>query len=190
MTDHRGGKSATGGLPLVPKTIITHRRKADFMKSPFGILVVLSFLAMGFPANGQAEQVKFGDWVGMEETELTTHQKTKKIGTRAKDGISSIWLSDSSRDTIELTLISEKQIASDYFSYQIDRIENLTIRSALKGCESNCLTDDVSRNGELIKNMKRGLILKVEYDSFPDITQNPIFSLRGFSRAYRWLTAE
>lgn len=160
------------------------------MKSPLSILVVLSFLAMGFPANGQSGQVQFGDWVGLRETELTTQQKTKKIGTRAKDGISSIWLSDSNRDTIELTLISEKQIASDYYSYQIDRIDTLTIRSALKDCESNCLTDDVPRKGELIKNMKRGLILKVEYDSFPDVAQKPIFSLKGFTRAYKWLTTE
>jgi invasion protein IalB len=160
------------------------------MKSPLRILVVLSLFAMVIPANGLAEQLKFGDWVGLEETDLTTHQKTKKIGTHTKDGNSSMWLSDSDSDTVQLILISEKTIASGYYSYQIDRIDNLTIRSALKGCDSNCLTDDVPKKGELIQNMKSGMRLKLEYESYPDVTQKPTFSLRGFSRAYGWLITE
>jgi invasion protein IalB len=81
-------------------------------------------------------------------------------------------------------------MASEYFSYRIDRVDTLTIRSAIKGCESNCLTDEVSKKGELIKMMKRGLQIKFEYDSYPDIAQNPTFSLRGFSRAYNWLLSK
>jgi hypothetical protein len=69
-------------------------------------------------------------------------------------------------------------------------VDTLVIRSAIKGCESNCLEDFVARNGELIKTMRRGLKIEFEYDSEPDIAQTPTFSLRGFSRAYKWLLSE
>ncbi len=139
-----------------------------------------------------AEQLSFRDWVGIQETDPLTNQQRKKIGTFAKDGISSLWLSDSDSEaeTVQLTLQSKKEMASEYFSYRIDRVETLTIRSAVKGCESNCLTDEVSKKGELIKMMKRGLQIKFEYDSYPDIARNPTFSLRGFSRAYNWLLSK
>jgi hypothetical protein len=139
-----------------------------------------------------AEQLKFRDWVGIEEPDPLTNQQSKKIGSFANDGISTLWLSDSDSgaDTVQLTLESKKTMASDYFSYRIDSVDTLTIRSAIKGCQSNCLTDDVLKKGELIKTMKRGLQIKFEYDSYPDITQNPTFSLRGFTRAYNWLLTE
>ena len=147
---------------------------------------------MVFSANCPAEQIKFADWVGIEETDAATNIKSRQIGTAAKDGISTLWLSDpdTGGDNIELTLKSEKKIASVYFSYRIDKVETLTIRSAIKGCESNCLTDFIPKNGELIKTMKRGLKIEFEYDSYPDIAQKPTFSLRGFSRAYNWLLSE
>ena len=147
---------------------------------------------MVFSENCPAEQIKFADWVGIEETDPATNKKSRQIGTVAKDGISTLWLSDSDTGdkTIELTLKSKKKIASEYFSYRIDRVDTLEIRSAIKGCESNCLTDFVPNNGELIKTMKRGLRMKLEYDSYPDIAQKPTFSLRGFSKAYAWLLTE
>ena len=160
------------------------------MISLLRIFLILTIFILFVPANGSAEQLKFRDWVGLEETDPATNQKIKKIGTRAGDGVTSIWLSDSGPDTLKLTLMSEKTIASGYYSYQIDGIDNLVIRSALKGCESSCLTDDLSKAGEFIKNMKRGIILKVEYDADPDEDQKPTFSLKGFSRAYRWLVTK
>jgi len=137
-----------------------------------------------------AEQIKFTDWVGVAETDPDTNQEIKKIGTQAKDGISSIWLSGSGEGTIQLTLTSKKSIASEYFSYRIDNVDNLMISSASRTCESNCLTEYVSKNGEVIKTMKRGLKMKLEYDTLPDTTHRPTFSLRGFSKAYKWLMAE
>ena len=160
------------------------------MISSLRIFMILAIFILFVPASGLAEQLKFRDWVGLEETDPATNQKIKKIGTRAQDGISSIWLSDSGPDTLQLILMSEKTISSDYYSYRIDRIDNLVIRSALKGCESSCLTDDVPKTGEFIKNMKRGIKLKLEYESDPDVGQKPTFSLKGFSRAYRWLVTE
>ncbi len=150
------------------------------------------FLIMGFCGSSFAGQQSFGDWIGIEEPDPLTQKQSKKIGTFADDGISTLWLSDSDSDgeTLQLILESKKTMASEYFSYRIDRIGTLTISSAIKGCESNCLTDDVSKKSELIKTMKRGLQIKFEYDSYPDITQNPTFSLRGFSRAYNWLLTE
>jgi invasion protein IalB len=147
---------------------------------------------MVFSANCPAEQIKFADWVGIEETDPATNIKSRQIGTNAKDGISTLWLSDpdTGGDNIELTLKSEKKIASVYFSYQIDKVETLVIRSAIKGCESNCLIDFIPKNGELIKTMKRGLKIKFGYDSYPDTAQKPTFSLRGFSKAYNWLLSE
>ena len=149
----------------------------------------LVFLIMVFGGSTFAEQLRFRDWVGIKELDPLTNQQSKKIGTFANDEISSLWLSDAGLDaeTVQLTLESKKEMASEYFSYRIDRVDTLTIRSAIKGCASNCLTDDVLKKGELIKTMKSGLQIKFEYDSYPDVTQNPTFSLRGFSRAYNWL---
>lgn len=153
------------------------------------LLAALVFLMMLLGGSAFADQLRFRDWVGIEELDPLTNQQSKKIGTFAKDRISSLWLSDAGLDaeTVQLTLESKKEMASEYFSYRIDRVDTLTIRSAIKGCESNCLTDDVLKKGELIKTMKSGLQIKFEYDSYPDVTQNPTFSLRGFSRAYNWL---
>jgi hypothetical protein len=105
-----------------------------------------------------------------------TNIKSRQIGTFAKDGISTLWLSDldAGGDNIELILKSAEKIDSVYFSYRIDRVDTLMIRS-------------IPKNGELIKTMKRGLRIKFEYDSYPDITRKPTFSLRGFSKAYWWL---
>ena len=148
----------------------------------FSIMMILGSSAF-------ADKLRFRDWVGIEEMDPLTNQQSKKIGTFADDRISSLWLSDAGLDaeTVQLTLESKKEMASEYFSFRIDSVETLTIRSAIKGCESNCLTDDVEKKGELIKLMKSGLQIKFEYDAYPDITQNPTFSLKGFSRAYNWL---
>jgi hypothetical protein len=78
-------------------------------------------------------------------------------------------------------------MASEYFSYRIDNIDTLTIRSAIKGCESNCLIEYVPKKGAFIKTLKRALRIQFEYDTYPQITQNPTFSLRGFTKAYNWL---
>ena len=156
------------------------------------LFAALFFIMMAFGSSAFAEQLRFGDWVGIQEPDALTNQQSKKIGTFAKDGISSLWLSDAASDEemVQLILESKKEMASEYFSYRIDRVDTLTIRSAIKGCQSNCLTDDVSKKGELIKTMKRGLQIRFEYDSYPDIAQNPAFSLRGFSRAYNWLLTD
>lgn len=162
------------------------------MKTPLHIWLVIILSVMVFATTGLAEQIKFADWVGIEETDPATKMKSKQIGTLAGDRISSMWLaaSVSGPDQIQLTLKSEKMIVSNYFSYRIDRVDNLTIRSAIKGCNANCLTDEVPKNSELIRTMRRGLLIKFEYDSVPDITQKPTFSLRGFSRAYKWLLSD
>ena len=156
------------------------------------VLMVIAIGLMVFSVNCPAEQIKFADWVGVEETDPATKIKSRQIGTAAKDGISSLWLSDldAGGDNIELTLKSAEKIASLYFSYRIDRVETLMIRSALSGCDSHCLKDSIPKNGELIKTMKRGLKIKFEYDSQPDIARKPTFSLRGFSKAYRWLLSK
>lgn len=156
------------------------------------LFAALFFIMMAFGDSVFAEQLRFGDWVGIQEPDALTNQQRKKIGTAAKDGVSSLWLavSDSDAEMVQLILESKKEMASEYFSYRIDRVDTLTIRSAIKGCQSNCLTDDVSKKGELIKTMKRGLQIRFEYDSYPDIAQNPAFSLRGFSRAYNWLLTD
>lgn len=155
----------------------------------FAAMLVLMMILGG---SAFAEQRKFRDWVGIEEPDPLTNQQSKKIGTFASDGVSSLWLSnaDTDAETVQLTLESKKEMASEYFSYRIDRVDTLTIRSAIKGCESNCLTDDVLKKGELIKTMKSGLQIKFEYDSYPDVTQNPTFSLKGFTRAYNWLLSK
>jgi hypothetical protein len=135
---------------------------------------------------------KFADWVGIEETDPATNIKSRQIGTVAKDGISTLWLSDldAGGDNIELTLKSSEKIAAVYFSYRIDSVDTLVIRSALKGCESHCLKDSIPKKDELIKTMKRGLRMQFEYDSYPDVAQQPMFSLKGFSKAYWWLLSK
>ena len=149
-------------------------------------------LIMLVSANSSAQQIKFGDWIGSEKTDPATNATDKQIGTFAADGKSSLWLavSDSGEQQMKLILKSDKLIASDYFSYRIDRVDNLIIRSAAKGCNDHCLADLVPSNGELIKNMRRGLRIKFQYEALPDMTQKPAFSLRGFSRAYNWLLAD
>ena len=166
------------------RSLIRVHSLCDFMIIAIGLMV--------FSANCLAEQIKFADWVGTEETDPATNIKSRQIGTVAKDDISTLWLSDpdAGGDNIELTLKSEKKIVSVYFSYRIDKVDTLAIRSALKGCESNCLIDFVPKKGELIKTMKKGLKIEFEYDSYPDIAQKPTFSLRGFSKAYRWLLSK
>lgn len=167
------------------------RRSLIRVHSLCGFMIIAIGL-MVFSANCPAEQIKFADWVGTEETDPATNIKSRQIGTAAKDDISTLWLSDpdAGGDNVELTLKSEKKIASVYFSYRIDKVDTLAIRSAVKGCESNCLIDFVPKKGELIKTMKKGLKIEFEYDSYPDIAQKPTFSLRGFSKAYNWLLRE
>jgi hypothetical protein len=154
------------------------------------LLVILSLLALS--ATCLAEQIKFADWVGIEEPDPETKKNRKKIGTYAGDGNSSLWLAvtASVKDRLELTLMSDRTIVSDYFSYRIDRVDTLALRSGIKGCNGTCLTDEVEKNGELIRIMRRGLRIKVEFDAAPDLTRRPTFSLQGFSRAYQWLLAD
>jgi hypothetical protein len=52
------------------------------------------------------------------------------------------------------------------------------------------LTEYVARNGELIKAMKKGYRMTFEYDTYPDITNHPTFSLIGFTKASNWLLSE
>ena len=158
----------------------------------FRAFVVIAIGLMVFSVNCPAEQFKFADWVGIEETDPATNIKSRQIGTVAKDGISTLWLSDldAGGDNIELTLKSSEKIAAVYFSYRIDSVDTLVIRSALKGCESHCLKDSIPKKDELIKTMKRGLRMQFEYDSYPDVAQQPMFSLKGFSKAYWWLLSK
>jgi len=153
------------------------------------VFVIIAVWAMVFSADCAAEQIRFADWVGVEETDPATNTKNRQIGTFAADSISSLWLaeSDGDEDRFRLTLKSKKKIADEYFSYRIDRVDTLVIRSAVKGCESSCLEDSVPANSELIKTMKRGLKIEFEYDSEPDTHQEAVFSLRGFSKAFHWL---
>ncbi|MDH3877540.1 MAG: invasion associated locus B family protein [Desulfobacterales bacterium] len=155
-------------------------------------VMVIAIGLMAFSVNCPAEQFKFADWVGIEETDPATNIKSRQIGTVAKDGISTLWLSDldAGGDNIELTLKSSEKIAAVYFSYRIDSVDTLVIRSALKGCESHCLKDSIPKKDELIKTMKRGLRMQFEYDSYPDVAQQPMFSLKGFSKAYWWLLSK
>ena len=155
-------------------------------------VMVIAIGLMAFSVNCPAEQFKFADWVGIEETDPATNIKSRQIGTVAKDGISTLWLSDldAGGDNIELTLKSSEKIAAVYFSYRIDSVDTLVIRSAIKGCESHCLKDSIPKKDELIKTMKRGLRMQFEYDSYPDVAQQPMFSLKGFSKAYWWLLSK
>ena len=164
-------------------------RRPKFEKSPSCLFVVIFFFIMVFCGSCFAGQLKYGDWICILETDPLTNKERKKIGTFAEDGISSLWLAnpDFGEETIPLTLKSKKTMASEYFSYRIDNIDTLTIRSAIKGCESNCLTEYVPKKGEFIRTLKRALRIQIEYDSYPQIARNPTFSLRGFTKAYIWL---
>ena len=164
-------------------------RSPTILVSPRCLFAIIFILIMVFCGSCFAGQLKYGDWVCILETDPVTNKESKRIGTFAEDGISTLWLSDSDPDaeTIQFTLKSKKTMASEYFSYRIDNIDALTIRSAIKGCESNCLTESVPKKGVLIKTLKRALRIQFEYDSYPQITQNPTFSLRGFTKAYNWL---
>jgi hypothetical protein len=166
--------------------------KITFEAASGRLLIGACFLILLLCGRSFAGQLKFGDWVGLAETDPLTARPIKKIGTAATDGISTLWLagSDAGPEKIQLTLESKKIIASDYFSYRIDKIDTLTISSAIKGCQSRCLIEYLPQEAELIHSMKSGLQIKFEYDYYPDITQKPIFSLRGFTRAYNWLVGE
>ena len=159
------------------------------MKTPVRTCMVIALLIVVFATACLAEQIAFGDWTGVKELDPATNVVSKSISTFAKDGISTLRLSASlsEKDQVQLTLESEKTIVSDYFSYRIDRIDTLTLHSGLKGCDGNCLTDAILKNSDLIKAMKQGRNIRVEYDSLPDTIQKPAFSLRGFSRAFQWL---
>ena len=164
-------------------------RRLTIEVSPRCLFAIIFILIMVFCGSCFAGQLKYGDWVCILETDPLTNKESKRIGTFAEDAISTLWLSDSDSDeeAIQLTLKSKKTMASEYFSYRIDNIDILTIRSAIKGCESNCLTEYVPKKGEFIKTLKRALRIQFEYDSYPQIAQNPAFSLRGFTKAYNWL---
>jgi hypothetical protein len=167
--------------------------KITFVASLGRLLLMASLILMlVFCSTGFADQLKFGDWVGVAEADPLTAKEHKKIGTFAPDGISIIWLSaaDSGQEKIQLTLESKKLIASDYFLYRIDKVGALTISSAIKGCESSCLIEYIPQTSELIQSMKGGLRIRFEYDSYPEITQNPTFSLRGFTKAFNWLVSK
>ncbi|MGD9228128.1 MAG: hypothetical protein PVF26_16590 [Desulfobacterales bacterium] len=157
--------------------------------SPRCLFAIIFFFIMAFCGSSFAGQLKYGDWVCILDTDPLTNKENKRIGTFAGDGISTLWLSDSDSDeeTIQLTLKSKKTMASEYFSYRIDNIDTLTIRSAVKGCESKCLTEYIPKKDAFIKTLKRALRIQFEYDSYPEIAQNPTFSLRGFTKAYNWL---
>lgn len=162
------------------------------MKMLLHIGLVIGLMLSVFPADGVAEEVRFADWVGIDETDPASNANRKKIGTRAGSGGSSLWLTApaSGSDRIELTLESDQRIVSDYFSYRIDRVDTLALRSGVKGCDGKCLTDEVEKNGELIRTMRRGLRIKIDFDAAPDITRRTTFSLNGFTRAYNWLLAD
>ena len=164
-------------------------RRLTIELSPRCLFAIIFILIIVFCGSCFAGQLKYDDWVCILETDALTNKESKKIGTFAEDGISTLWLSDSDSDeqSVQLTLKSKKTMASEYFSYRIDNIDTLTIRSAIKGCESNCLTESVPKKGVFIKTLKRALRIQFEYDSYPQITQNPTFSLRGFTKAYNWL---
>ncbi len=162
------------------------------MKISLLICMVLALSLIIFSTTGLAEQIKFGDWTGVEAPDPATNTDSKKIRTIAKDGISTLWLaaSASGEDHLQLTLESKKTIVSDYFSYRVDRIDTLTLHSGRKGCNGNCLTDDVLKNGDFINTLRQGLSVRVEYDSSPDDVQKSTFSLKGFTRAYNWLLSD
>lgn len=139
-----------------------------------------------------AEKMRFGEWVCAEETDPATEKKTKKIGTFAKDGVSSLWVTESDLGSgmIQLTLKSKNIIDSEHFSYSIDKNKALTLSTASRTCESYCLTEYVMKNSKLIEIMKRSYRIMFEYYTYPEIANQPTFSLIGFTKAYGWLLNE
>ncbi len=158
----------------------------------FRLFILIFILTMVFAGFCFAEKTTFGDWVCMEETDPKTKKKIKKIGTFAKDGLSSLWMSESDfgSGTIQLTLKSKNIIVSEYFSYRIDKNKALTLSTASRTCESYCLTEYVMKNGKLIKTMKKSYRMMFEYYTYPEIVNQPTFSLIGFTKAYNWLLSE
>jgi hypothetical protein len=156
------------------------------------LFAMIFMLIAALAGNCYAKQLKFGDWECIEETDPGSDEKIKKIGTAAKDGVSSLWMSESGmgRGTLQLTLKSENIIDSEHITYRVDRNRALTLSTAVRTCESYCLTEYVARDGETIKAMQKGYRMILEYSSYPDITNKPVFSLMGFTRAYSWLTRE
>jgi hypothetical protein len=146
-------------------------------------------LIIAFAGSCFAEQVKFGDWVCIAETKTATDAQSRRIGTTAKDGISSLWVSESGAGdgTVQLTLKSKRVIESEYFAYRIDKDTGITLSSASRACESYCLTTLVLKNDDLIQMMKKGLRIYFEYYSLSDTAHQPTFSLTGFTKAYNWL---
>ena len=154
--------------------------------------VIIFMLIAAFAGNCYAQQLKFGDWECIEETDPTKDEKSKKIGTFAKDGLSSLWVSksDLGGSTLQLTLKSKNIIDSEHFSYSIDKNKALTLSTASRTCESYCLTEYVMKNSKLIEIMKRSYRIMFEYHTYPEIANQPTFSLIGFTKAYGWLLNE
>ncbi len=153
------------------------------------LFAIIFLFISAVAGNSYAELLKFGDWECIEETDPATDRKSRKIGTVAKDGASSLWVSESDlgRSTIQLTLKSENIIDSAHITYMVDKNKALTLSTAVRTCESYCLTEYVAQNSELIKAMKKGYRLIFEYSAYPDVTHKPTFSLMGFTRAFSWL---
>lgn len=156
------------------------------------LFAIILILIAAFAGNCYAEQLKFGDWECIQKNDPTKDEKSKKITTVAKDGVSSLWVSKSNlgRSTIQLTLKSKNIIDSGHITYRVDRDSALTLSTAVRTCESYCLTEYVATNGEIIRAMKKGYRMMFEYSTYPDITNVAIFSLMGFTRAYNWLMSE
>ena len=72
--------------------------------------MVIAIGIMVSDADCSAEQIKFADWVGVEEMDPALNEKSRQIGTSAKDGISTLWLAQpvAGEDRILLTLKSKK----------------------------------------------------------------------------------
>ena len=156
------------------------------------LLPVILILIIIFAGDCFAESKKFGDWEGVEETDPETNKKSRKIRTAAQDGVSVLWVSESGigKDTVQLTLTSKNIISSEHITYWVDKVRALTLSTASRTCESYCLTEHVARNSELIKAMKKGYRLMFEYTTYPNIPNQPNFSLIGFTKAYTWFLGE
>ena len=167
-------------------------KKSIIAATVFPSVAMILMLMAAFAGNGYAKSLTFGDWQGLQETDPANDEKRKTIGTIAKDGVSSLWVSESGlgQATLQMTLKSKNIIDSEHITYRVDRNRVLTLSTAVRTCESYCLTEYVARDGETIKAMQKGYRLILEYSSYPDITNQPVFSLMGFTRAFRWLIAE
>lgn len=156
------------------------------------LLPIILILFAIFAGDCFAEQKKIGDWECIQETDPETNKESRKIVTAAQDGVSVLWVSESiiGKDTVQLTLKSKNIISSEHITYWVDKVKALTLSTASRTCESYCLTEHVARNGELIKAMKKGYHLMFEYTTYPNITNQPTFSLIGFTKAYTWFLGE